>query len=166
MRSETRFRLWSSRMPRFGKIRAKEVFPNLICVKYADRSTGKQMAPVPPFLTKLVLVRCPERPAAVSSTKWLVLKIPFLDWFWTKKKKRKEHTLRRLEKYVETDFNHVLFTNGARATLEYPDGWAKVWSPTWSCYPVSCSSPTWRWRNNISECLRVLNLQSKLAHSF
>ena len=31
---------------------------------------------------------------------------------------------------MKTDFQHVLFTDEARATLDGPDGWAKVWCPT------------------------------------
>lgn len=33
------------------------------------------------------------------------------------------------QKYMKTDFQQVLFTDESRATLDGPDGWAKVWSP-------------------------------------
>ena len=39
------------------------------------------------------------------------------------------------EKYMKTDFQQVLFTDEARATLDGPDGWAKAWSPTGAPIP-------------------------------
>ena len=45
-------------MSRLGKIKSHEVFPHVRFVKYADRSTGNQMA-------KLVIVQCLEKTDAV-----------------------------------------------------------------------------------------------------
>ncbi|XP_076044757.1 uncharacterized protein LOC143027362 [Oratosquilla oratoria] len=36
---------------------------------------------------------------------------------------------------MKTNFQQVLFTDEARATLDGPDGWAKVWSPTGAAIP-------------------------------
>ena len=49
----------------------------------------------------------------------------------THKKKR----MAWAEKYMKTDFQQVLFTDEARATLDGPDGWAKVWSPKGAALP-------------------------------
>ena len=50
-------------------------------------------------------------------------------------KTHKEKRIAWAEKYMKTDFQQVLFTDEARATLDGPDGWAKVWSPTGAAIP-------------------------------
>lgn len=41
----------------------------------------------------------------------------------------KEKRLAWAQKYMKMNFQNVLFTDEARATLDGPDGWAKVWNP-------------------------------------
>lgn len=41
----------------------------------------------------------------------------------------KEKRISWANKYMKTNFQDVLFTDEARATLDGPDGWAKVWVP-------------------------------------
>ena len=45
------------------------------------------------------------------------------------KKTHKEKRIALTQKYIKTNFEDVLFTDEARATLDGPDGRAKVWLP-------------------------------------
>ena len=39
------------------------------------------------------------------------------------------------QKYLKWDFQHVLFTDECRATLDGSDAWSKIWVPNWALRP-------------------------------
>ena len=47
----------------------------------------------------------------------------------------KEKRMAWAKKYLKLDFQHVLFTDECRATLDGPDGWSKIWVPNGALRP-------------------------------